>query len=57
MFEHNAMNLIFYYIDLTTSKDVRLAFEALKVNIIIVYSNNSSPYLSKFYGNKFAYRS
>ncbi len=32
MYEHNAMELIFYYIDLSKNKDVRLAFEALKVH-------------------------
>ncbi|XP_046327233.1 DDB1- and CUL4-associated factor 1-like isoform X2 [Haliotis rufescens] len=29
-FEHNALNLILYYINLKENKDVRLAFEALK---------------------------
>ncbi|XP_060078486.1 DDB1- and CUL4-associated factor 1-like [Ylistrum balloti] len=29
-FEHNAVDLIFYYIDLKCNKDIRLAFEALK---------------------------
>ncbi len=31
VFEHNAMDLIMHYIDLSKNKDVRLAFEALKV--------------------------
>ena len=31
MFEHNAMELVMYYIDLSKNRDVRLAFEALKV--------------------------
>lgn len=33
MFEHNALELIFYYIDLKKNKDIRLAFEALRVHI------------------------
>ena len=32
MFEHNALELIFYYIDLSKNRDVRLAFETLKVS-------------------------
>lgn len=32
-FEGKAMELIFYYIDLTKNKDVRLAFDALRVRV------------------------
>ena len=32
VFEQNAMELIFYYIDLSRNRDVRLAFEAHKVS-------------------------
>lgn len=34
VFEHNALSLIMHYIDLTKNHDIRLAFDALKVNII-----------------------
>ena len=30
-FEHKSMELVFYYINLKYNKDVRLAFEALRV--------------------------
>lgn len=33
IFEHNAMELIFYYIDLNRNTDARLAFEATKVRL------------------------
>ena len=32
-FEHGALDLIFFYINLKENRDVRLAFEALKVGI------------------------
>lgn len=32
-FEHRAMDLVFYYINLKYNRDVRLAFEALKVRM------------------------
>ena len=34
MFEHNALELIFHHIDLTKNRDVRLAFETLKVHCL-----------------------
>lgn len=39
VFEHNAMDLIFYYIDLSQNKDVRLAFDALKVKSVFMQSD------------------
>lgn len=30
-FEHNALDLVFFYMDLKKNADVRLAFEAIKV--------------------------
>ena len=41
MFEHRAMSLIFYYLDLSRNKDVRLAFEATKVSEEDVWSHSS----------------
>ena len=32
VFEHNALSLIMHYIDLTKNRDIRLAFDALKVS-------------------------
>lgn len=32
-FEHNALDLVFFYMDLKKNADVRLAFEAIKVEI------------------------
>lgn len=32
VFDNHVMDLLFYYIDLRHNKDIRLAFEALKVN-------------------------
>jgi len=37
-FEHRAMDLVFYYINLKYNRDVRLAFEALKVWSILCIS-------------------
>ena len=34
VFEHKAMDLIFYYIDLNRNQDVLLAFDALKVSFL-----------------------
>lgn len=31
-FEHNALDLVFFYMDLKKNADVRLAFEAIKVD-------------------------
>lgn len=36
VFEHNALSLIMHYIDLTKNHDIRLAFDALKVNKLIL---------------------
>ena len=38
MFEHNALEQIFHHIDLTKNRDVRLAFETLKVNCLDIKS-------------------
>lgn len=37
--EGRAMDVIFYYIDLTKNSDVRLAFEALKVQMNKTFSS------------------
>jgi hypothetical protein len=38
VFEHNALELIFFYIDMKHNTDVRLAFEALRVKKSLFHS-------------------
>lgn len=38
-FEHNALDLVFFYMDLKKNADVRLAFEAIKVELEICALN------------------
>lgn len=38
-FEHNALDLVFFYMDLKKNADVRLAFEAIKVELEIYALN------------------
>ena len=42
VFEGRALDLIFFYIDLTKNSDVRLAFEALKVCVCLFQADRNS---------------
>ncbi|RUS87998.1 hypothetical protein EGW08_004276 [Elysia chlorotica] len=46
--EHNAMDLIFHYIDLSINKDVRLAFEALRfLSVILCHKKFAAEFINR----------
>lgn len=46
VFDLHVMDLLFYYIDLQKNKDVRLAFEALKVNSVSMFYHSFTVLLT-----------
>ncbi|GFS09654.1 protein VPRBP [Elysia marginata] len=46
--EHNAMDLIFHYIDLSVNKDVRLAFESLRfLSVILCHKKFAAEFITR----------